>query len=392
MQPEGISTERGRRCSWSPGPRIAIVSIPLAAAAGPPYLSFASLSPWLVTYAIGLFAALFATPFLIHSRLGGELEADARWERALLWWGAVALGVLGASVILRPAVRLRHRLAGRRARASSGSPRRCSCSPRWSSGCCRLTRRAERAADPSRLTGQSVGLHAGGQRRGPESMRAAAIQLNSTADKARNLERAGELVRRGRRGRRRADRAAGEVEPARRPGRASSPAPSRSTARRSTAARGWARELGVAPGRRQHRRAVGGRASASFNTSCLIDPDGEIVAAYRKIHMFDVDVGGVSYRESDAEQPGEEIVTADVGGVEVGLTVCYDLRFPELYRILAVARRPRPHGALGVHARRPGATTGRCCCARGRSRTRRSWSPPTRSARRRRTTTPTGTR
>ena len=66
---------------------------------GPPYLSFDALSPWIVTYAIGLFAALFATPFLIHSRLGGTLEADARWERAVLWWGAVAIGLLGASII-----------------------------------------------------------------------------------------------------------------------------------------------------------------------------------------------------------------------------------------------------------------------------------------------------
>ena len=62
-------------------------------------LSFNSLSPWLVTYAIGLFAALFAAPFLIHTRIGGELEADARWERALLWWGVVAAAVLGASLL-----------------------------------------------------------------------------------------------------------------------------------------------------------------------------------------------------------------------------------------------------------------------------------------------------
>jgi len=58
---------------------------------------------------------------------------------------------------------------------------------------------------------------------------------------------------------------------------------------------------------------------------------------YRKIHMFDVTVGGRTYRESDIEQPGEEIVmsrTAD--GVPLGLSICYDLRFPELYRILAV--------------------------------------------------------
>ncbi len=52
--------------------------------------------------------------------------------------------------------------------------------------------------------------------------------------------------------------------------------------------------------------------------------------------MFDVEAGGVTYRESDHEQPGEEIVSAPVDGVELGLSVCYDLRFPELYRILAV--------------------------------------------------------
>ncbi len=52
--------------------------------------------------------------------------------------------------------------------------------------------------------------------------------------------------------------------------------------------------------------------------------------------MFDVDVGGVSYRESDTEAPGEEVVTAPVGELELGLSVCYDLRFPELYRIMAL--------------------------------------------------------
>jgi predicted amidohydrolase len=68
----------------------------------------------------------------------------------------------------------------------------------------------------------------------------------------------------------------------------------------------------------------------------LIGPDGTDLAAYRKIHMFDVEVEGVSYRESEHEEAGEEIVTAPLGGLIAGLTVCYDLRFPELYRILAV--------------------------------------------------------
>jgi deaminated glutathione amidase len=73
------------------------------------------------------------------------------------------------------------------------------------------------------------------------------------------------------------------------------------------------------------------------NTSVHVDPRGEIKAVYRKVHMFDVEVGGRVYRESDLEQPGDEIVvsrTAD--GVELGMSICYDLRFPELYRILAV--------------------------------------------------------
>jgi hypothetical protein len=99
MQPERIPTERRAALFVVAGAATAIVSIPLAAAAGPPYLSLDSLSPWIVTYAVGLFAALFATPFLIHARVGGTLEADARWERAMLWWGAVAVGVLAASLI-----------------------------------------------------------------------------------------------------------------------------------------------------------------------------------------------------------------------------------------------------------------------------------------------------
>jgi predicted amidohydrolase len=73
------------------------------------------------------------------------------------------------------------------------------------------------------------------------------------------------------------------------------------------------------------------------NTSVHVDPSGEMRAAYRKLHMFDVEVGGRTYRESELEEPGDEIVTSETaGGVELGLSICYDLRFPELYRILAV--------------------------------------------------------
>jgi deaminated glutathione amidase len=76
--------------------------------------------------------------------------------------------------------------------------------------------------------------------------------------------------------------------------------------------------------------APGGRL---FNTSCLFGPDGARLAAYRKMHLFDVEVGdGQTYRESAAVAPGTEVVVAQTAFAKVGLSVCYDLRFPELYR------------------------------------------------------------
>src|SRR5262245_61297553 len=72
------------------------------------------------------------------------------------------------------------------------------------------------------------------------------------------------------------------------------------------------------------------------NTSLVFDSEGELVATYRKIHLFDVEVGGVVYRESESEEPGDEAVVAEVEDWKLGLSVCYDLRFPELYRILAL--------------------------------------------------------
>jgi predicted amidohydrolase len=169
-------------------------------------------------------------------------------------------------------------------------------------------------------------------------MRAAAVQLNSTGDKARNIEAAERLVR----------AAAGDgaelvvlpekwnllgdsaillegAEPLEGPTIA--------------AARSWARELGIHLVAGSIAERTEGR-EKSFNTSTLIGPDGELEACYHKIHMFDVDVGGIAYRESEHEEPGAEIVTVGLGGalegVILGMSVCYDLRFPELYRILAV--------------------------------------------------------
>ena len=165
-------------------------------------------------------------------------------------------------------------------------------------------------------------------------MRAAAVQLNSTGEKARNLDAAERLVRAAA-----ADGAelvalpekwnllaAGEELLA---GAEPLDGPS------LTAARGWARELGIhlLAGSISER----GEAEKAFNTSVLIGPDGEDLAVYRKIHMFDVDVGGVSYRESEHEEAGRrDRHRAARRARSLGLTVCYDLRFPELYRILAV--------------------------------------------------------
>jgi predicted amidohydrolase len=101
-----------------------------------------------------------------------------------------------------------------------------------------------------------------------------------------------------------------------------------------SAVRSWARELGIYLLAGSIAERGEGKA---FNTSILIGPEGDDLAIYRKIHMFDVDVGGVAYRESEHEQAGGEIVTAPLDDDAVlGLSVCYDLRFPELYRILAV--------------------------------------------------------
>jgi deaminated glutathione amidase len=74
-----------------------------------------------------------------------------------------------------------------------------------------------------------------------------------------------------------------------------------------------------------------------FNTALVISPSGDIIARYSKIHMFDVVLDGVaSYQESATIAPGDDIVTVDIDGVTVGLAICYDLRFPELFRILAL--------------------------------------------------------
>lgn len=168
-------------------------------------------------------------------------------------------------------------------------------------------------------------------------MRAAAVQLTATADKATNLETADRLVRAAAR-----DGASLVVLPEKwsvygspedqRAGAEPLDGPALSWAR------AIARELGIdlVAGSIAERvePTTDGRGS---NTSVHVGPDGADRATYRKIHMFDVLVGGRAYKESDGEAPGDEIVlSATADGVGLGLTICYDLRFPELYRRLAV--------------------------------------------------------
>ena len=82
---------------------------------------------------------------------------------------------------------------------------------------------------------------------------------------------------------------------------------------------------------------AGGHEGRAHNTSVLIAPDGRDVALYRKVHLFDVTVDGHAFRESDFVEPGEALAVGEAGGLRIGLSVCYDLRFPELYRGLVDA-------------------------------------------------------
>jgi predicted amidohydrolase len=166
-------------------------------------------------------------------------------------------------------------------------------------------------------------------------MRAAAVQLSSTPDRDRNLEAADRLTRAAA-----ANGAELVVLPEKWPVLGT---PEQTAAGAEPLdgpalqwARGAARELGIDLVAGSLAERVEG-AERGANTSVHIGPDGEDRAVYRKIHMFDVEVGGRTYRESEYEAPGDEVVLSELAdGNGLGLTICYDLRFPELSRILAV--------------------------------------------------------
>jgi predicted amidohydrolase len=165
-------------------------------------------------------------------------------------------------------------------------------------------------------------------------MRAAAVQLNSTDDYERNLEVAEGLVRAA------ASDGANLVVLPEKWTVLGAPEAIRASAEpldgpALSAAATWARELGIFLVAGSVPEVVPDQEKLA-NTSVMFGPDGERLAVYRKIHMFDVEVADVSYRESEIEEAGDQIALGDANGTGVGLSICYDLRFPELYRILAL--------------------------------------------------------
>ncbi len=160
---------------------------------------------------------------------------------------------------------------------------------------------------------------------------AAAVQMTSTADVERNLETASTLVRQAaERGARLVGlpenfaflRSEGEPVPQAQP--LDGPCVRRMS--------DLARELGIT-------LLLGSLAEAIpdaprvYNTAVLLGPDGKLLACYRKMHLFDVDIPGIeSLKESRAVAPGSDVVVAESTCGRIGLSICYDLRFPELYR------------------------------------------------------------
>jgi deaminated glutathione amidase len=164
-------------------------------------------------------------------------------------------------------------------------------------------------------------------------MRAAAIQMHCSTDRDGNLDRAAALV---------AEAAAKGADLVVLPelfaslGRTAEMHAAAEPLEGPTAA--WASALA----RRHHCSMVAGSfverdGDQMFNTSILLDPDGTLIAHYRKVHLFDVEVDGATSRESDIFRAGDDAVVAALpDDTTIGLTICYDLRFPELFRIEAL--------------------------------------------------------
>jgi deaminated glutathione amidase len=168
-----------------------------------------------------------------------------------------------------------------------------------------------------------------------DNLRVGLVQINSRSDKEANLRRAEELI----------DEAAGRgARLIALPEYVSYLGPREGNVENAETIPGPTTERFAAKARQHDVYILGGSIVEKsdvpdkvYNTSTLINPAGDLVAVYRKIHLFDIDItGNVSANESSTILPGEDAVTAEVDGHTVGLTICYDLRFPELYRLLAL--------------------------------------------------------
>jgi predicted amidohydrolase len=167
-------------------------------------------------------------------------------------------------------------------------------------------------------------------------LRAAAVQLNSTQDRSRNLATAERLVR---------DAASGGAQLVLLPERFDMRGTPEDYERAGAPLEDnpvveWTRDLArdlrvdLIAGSLSERREGHDKL---YNTSVHAGPDGDLRGVYRKIHLFDVTVGETEYLESASDAAGEEIVVSQLGdGTKLGLSICYDVRFPELYRIQAV--------------------------------------------------------
>jgi len=162
---------------------------------------------------------------------------------------------------------------------------------------------------------------------------AAAVQLTSTSDETANWQSASALIRRA------AERGARFVAT---PENTNYLGPHPEKVRRAeplggaTCGRfaGLARELGIhlLLGSFNEKSDDPLETARCFNTSVLFGPDGEVLATYRKIHLFDVDIPEVRFAESATCRPGDRPVVVETPLGRLGLSICYDLRFPELYR------------------------------------------------------------
>jgi deaminated glutathione amidase len=166
----------------------------------------------------------------------------------------------------------------------------------------------------------------------------AAVQMSSQADVGENLDLASELLREGaRRGATIAllpENFAYFGDEAGKRAVAEDLSPEACTGPIAIRLANMARELGIhlIAGGMPERSADPDR---PFNTCAVFGPDGRLAAKYRKCHLFDVDLGERPYRESAATTPGNEVVAASLAGLQIGLSICYDVRFPELYRALS---------------------------------------------------------